>query len=171
MEIKSEIKKLSAVKQVLFAVGAALALACCAAAIAGTGGLAIIPLAVVGGLAGATILSGAGVQVAQNKLGNPEKAEEGKQAVLTDLAQFKKDFDTISKQVLDGSLSSTDLNQALHVISDDLRESGRVISDILKTGDTDPGFKAIFDPLKEMLNTFSTQNGITLPLGDMVIAS
>ena len=93
LEIKSEIKKLSAVKQILFAVGAALAVACCAVAVAGTGGLALIPLAVIGGLAGATILSGAGVQIAQNTLGNPEKAEEAKQTALADLAQFKKDFD------------------------------------------------------------------------------
>lgn len=169
LEIKSEIKKLSAIKQVLFAVGAALALACCAIAIAGTFGAAAIPLAIIGGVAGASILSGVGVQLAQNKLGNPEKAEEGKQAALADLAQLKKDFDTISKQVAEGSLSGTDLNQALHVIADDLRESGRAISDILKTGDTDPGFKAIFETIKETLNTFSTQNGLDMQLGDIVL--
>ena len=171
LKIKAEIKKLSAIKQILYAVGAALALAGCAIAIAGTFGAAAIPLAILGGVAGASILSGVGIQVAQNKLGNPEKEEEGKQAALADLEQFKKDFDIISKQVKDGSLSGTDLNAALKPIIDNLKESKLVISNILQKGGEDLGFTPILDSLRDMLNAFSIQNKLDMLLGDSVLGN
>ena len=81
-KIEAKIKKLSVRKKILFAVGAVLGLACCAVLIAGTFGAAAIPLAILGGVAGTSILSGVGVQLAQKKLENSNDAVAPKLADL-----------------------------------------------------------------------------------------